>query len=112
MPPVLTSNAVITCTHGGQVTLLPRQEKVSIDGGFVLCEGDLVLAPIAGCAQVGPGLVPCTLIVSTLPGSTSLKVMVGGRPVHVQVPIIGITNGVPPGQALVAFAGQTTVQAS
>ena len=30
--------------------MVPRQEKVSIDGGFVLCEGDLVLAPIAGCA--------------------------------------------------------------
>jgi hypothetical protein len=112
MPPVVTSNAVITCTHGGHVTLLPRQEKVSIDGGFVLCEGDLIGAPIVGCAQIGPGLVPCTVIVSTLPGSTSLKVMVSGRPVHVQVPIIGVTNGVPPGQALVEFAGQVLVEAS
>ncbi len=91
--------------------MLPRQEKVSIDGGFVLCEGDLLLAPIAGCAQIGPGLVPCTLIAETLPGSTSLTVMVGGRPVHVQLPIIGITNGNPPGQAIVEFAGQTLVEA-
>ena len=70
MPPIVTTNATIVCIHGGQVTLLPRQVQVQIQGGNVLCEGDLSGAPIVGCAQPpSPGTKPCTLVVSTLPGS-------------------------------------------
>ncbi len=111
MPPVVTSNAVIMCSHGGQVTLVPKQTQVTIQGGAVLCEPDLVGAPIVGCAQPPtPSTVPCTVVVSTLPGSTSLKAFVGGRPAYVAT-LAGITDGVPPGTLIVTSPGQTTVQA-
>ena len=110
MPPVVTSNATIMCVHGGQVTLIPKQTQVMIQGGAVLCDGDLVGAPIIGCAQPpSPGTKPCT-VVSTLPGSTSLKVLVAGRPAYVAT-LQGITDGVPPGTLIVANPGQASVQA-
>ena len=111
MPPILTSNAVITCIHGGQVTLIPTQSQVLIQGGAVMCEPDLVGAPIVGCAQPPtPATKPCTMVVSTLPGSTSLTVMVGGRPPYLAT-LVGITDGVPPGALIVVSPGQIAVQA-
>jgi hypothetical protein len=109
--PIVTSNATIMCAHGGQVTLIPKQFVVQIQGGMVMCEPDLVGSPIVGCAQpVTPSSKPCTLVVSTLPGSTALNVLVGGRPVYVAT-LTGMTDGVPPGLITVAFPGQTTVMA-
>lgn len=101
---------MIMCTHGGRVTLMPRQTQVQIQGGFVLCEPDLVGAPIIGCMQP-PSLTskPCTTVVSTFPGSSSLKVKVGGRPAYVAT-LTGITDGVPPGSLIVASPGQASVQ--
>jgi hypothetical protein len=111
MPPIVTSNAAIMCVHGGQVTLTPKQTQVMIQGGAVLCDGDLIGAPIVGCAQpASPGSEPCTTVISTLPGSTSLKVLVGGRPAYVAT-LTGITDGVPPGSLVVANPGQGSVQA-
>jgi len=110
MPPVVTTNATILCVHGGRVTLLPKQTQVVAGGGMVLCEPDLVGSPIVGCAQPpSPGTKPCTLVVSTLPGSTSMKVMVAGRPAYVAT-LTGMTDGVPPGMITVVDPGQTTVQ--
>jgi hypothetical protein len=110
MPPIVTSNAVITCVHGGLVTLIPKQSKVVIQGGAVLCDPDLVGAPIVGCLQPpSPSTKPCTTVISTLPGSTSLKVLVGGRPAYIAT-LSGITDGVPPGALIVSSPGQTTVQ--
>ena len=110
MPPIVTTNAVIMCAHGGQVTLIPKQTQVTIQGGAILCEPDLVGSPIVGCAQPPtPATVPCTVVLSTLPGSTSLKVMVDGRPAYVAT-LSGLTNGVPPGTLIVSFPGQTIVQ--
>jgi hypothetical protein len=110
MPPIVTSNATIICAHGGQVALIPRQTQVMISGGAVLCEPDLVGAIVAGCAQPpSPSTKPCTTVVSTLPGSTSLKVMVGGRPAYVAT-LAGLTDGVPPGAIMVVNPGQMTVQ--
>lgn len=110
MPPIITSNATIMCIHGGRVSLIPKQQSVTIDGGAVLCEPDLAGSPIAGCALTpSPSTKPCTTVVSTLPGSTSLKVLVGGRPAYVAT-LQGITDGVPPGTIMVASPGQMTVQ--
>jgi hypothetical protein len=82
-----------------------------IQGAPVLCEPDLVGAPIVGCAQApSPSTKPCTTVVSTLPGSTALKVLVAGRPAYVAT-LQGITDGVPPGTLTVANPGQTSVQA-
>ena len=111
MPPVVTSNATIMCVHGGQVTLIPKQTQVMIQGGAVLCEGDLVGAPIVGCVQpLSPGTKLCTIVVSILLGSSSLKVLVAGRPAYVAT-LQGITDGVPPGTLIVANPGQASVQA-
>lgn len=111
MPPVVTSSAVITCVHGGQVALIPRQSQVIVQGAPALCEPDLVGAPIVGCLQPpSPGTKPCTTVVSTLPGSTSLQVSAAGRPVYVAT-LSGLTDGVPPGALVVVSPGQTIVQA-
>ena len=111
MPPLLTSNASVMCSHGGRVTLIPRQVSVGIQGGMVMCEPDLVGAPIVGCAQPpSPTTKPCTAVVSTFPGSATPKVMVSGRPAYLGT-LTGVTDGVPPGTLVVAFPGQATVQA-
>src|SRR3954454_8171134 len=110
MPPLVNVNAAIMCAHGGKVMLIAKQTSVTAGGAPVLCEGDLVAAPIVGCAPPpSPGTKPCTMVVSTLPGGTSLKAMAGGRPVHVQT-LSGLTDGVPPAPILVTSPGQTTVQ--
>jgi len=111
VPAVLTSNAVLICPHGGKVVIVPKQIKVGIDGGFVICEPDLIGAPIVNCKiPVTPLTSPCLLVVSTLPGSSSPTVLVGGRQVYVQT-LVGITNGRPPGTVTVVSPGQVKVQA-
>lgn len=110
MPPLITANATVLCAHGGRVTLIPRQMQVVVEGVPVLCETDLLGAPIVGCAQPpSPSTKPCTTVVSTLPGSTSLKVTAGGKPVHTAT-LTGLTDGVPPGAIMVVDPGQVTVQ--
>ncbi len=111
MPPVLNANARLMCAHGGQVTVIPRQATVTAGGAPMLAAPDLVGAPILGCAQVPTpaGTKPCTTIVSELPGSTSLKVTVGGRPAYVAT-FTAMTDGVPPGVVTVLAPGQASVQ--
>jgi len=111
MPFVVTSSAVILCAHGGRVTLVPKQAGVTAGGAPVMCEGDLVGSPIVGCAQA-PSVAtkPCTLVVSTLPGGSSLKASASGKPVHLDT-LTGMTDGVPPGVITVVSPGQTIVQA-
>jgi hypothetical protein len=109
MAPIITSNAIITCIHCGQVVLVPTQAQVVVQGGAVLCEPDLVGSPIVGCAQPPtPTTKPCTTVISTLPGSSDPQVTVGGRPVYLAT-LSGITDGVPPGTIIVASPGQTVV---
>jgi hypothetical protein len=111
MPPVVTRNAVIVCSHGGRVTLVPRQSQVLIEGAEILCEPDLVQAPIIGCTQpASASTKPCTLVVSIAPGSSSPKVAVGGRPAYLAT-LKGITDGVPSGTVNVSDPGQTVVHA-
>jgi hypothetical protein len=99
------------CAHGGQVLLIPRQMQVTIQGAPVLCVPDLLGAPIAGCPiPPTPATKPCTTVVSTLPGSWSLKVTVAGRPAYLAT-LTGLTDGVPPAPITVVFPGQVIVQA-
>jgi hypothetical protein len=110
MTPILTSQAVVMCAHGGRVMLIPRQAIVLIQGAPAMCEPDLIGAPIVGCAQPPtPTTKPCTTVLSTLPGSTSPKVLVSGRPAYVAT-LTGQTDGVPPSPIMVVFPGQTLVQ--
>jgi hypothetical protein len=112
MPPIVTTGATILCIHGGQVMLVPRQTTVTISGNPVLREGDLSGAPIVGCAQPpSPGTKPCTVVISTLPGSASTRVTAAGLPVLLAT-LTGMTDGVPPGTIMVANPGQTNVQSN
>ena len=97
------------CAHGGRVTLISQQTLVQVQGGLVLVEPSLVGAPIIGCLQP-PTLTtkPCTLVVSTFPGSASHNVMVDGRPAYLAT-LAGITDGVPPSPLIVAAPGQAIV---
>jgi hypothetical protein len=110
MPPLLTTNAVLMCPHGGQVTLIPRQVQVLAQGAPVLRLVDLIGAPIVGCTQPPTGAtVPCTLVVSPLPGSTSLTVTINGIPALIAT-ATAITDGVPPGVVTVISPGQFAVE--
>ncbi|WP_272477361.1 hypothetical protein [Baekduia alba] len=89
---------------------MPSQAKVLIDGAPVLVVTDLLGAPIVGCPiPPTPATKPCTTVVSVLPGSWSLKVLVAGKPALVAT-ATGLTDGVPPGTIQVVFPGQVTVQ--
>jgi hypothetical protein len=110
LPPLLNANAVIMCSHGGRVTPIPTQQKVLAGGAPVLCVPDLVGAPIAGCpVPPTPATKPCTTLVAPLPGSWSMKVLVGGRPAYTAT-LPGLTDGVPPGTVTVISPGQVKVQ--
>jgi hypothetical protein len=110
MPKLVTTGATILCSHGGKVTLTPGQTTVSIQGGAVLCEPDLVGAPIVGCAQPAtPSSKPCTTVASTTPGSSSPRVSVGGRPVYLDT-LSGLTDGVPPGTIRLGDPGQSVAE--
>ena len=96
--------------HGGKVSPIPSQTRVLIDGAPVLVVTDLIGAPIVGCTlPPTPASKPCTTVVTVLPGSWSLKVLIEGRPALVAT-ATGLTDGVPPGTFQVAFPGQATVQ--
>lgn len=110
MPFVLTSAARLACIHGGQVTIPRLSGVVSIDGAAVLCMGDIVGAPIVGCAQLASGAKPCTTVGAPLPGSWSLTVSIDGRPVYLDT-FTASTDGAPPGTVSVLFPGQGKVQA-
>jgi len=107
---VLTADARIMCDHGGQVQVIPRQEKVSIEGSPVICLGDLEGAPIVGCPLASPATKPCTTVLAPLPGSVSVIVFIDGNPVHVDG-FTAATDSVPPATVSVLFAGQALVQA-
>jgi hypothetical protein len=97
------------CAHGGRVMLIPRQFKVMAGGAPVMCVPDLMGAPIAGCLQPPtPATKPCTAVVAVMPGSWSLKVLVGGKPAYIAT-LTGLTDGVPPSPIMVVFPGQVTV---
>src|SRR5690348_11451347 len=96
--------------HAGQVTLVPRQQKVLVGGAPAMGLSDIAGSLIVACPQIGPGIKPCTTVVSAIPGvSTSPKVMVMGQPALVQS-VQGMTDGVPPGMIICVSPGQMTVQ--
>src|SRR3954453_14299020 len=107
MLPLLTTNAVIKCIHGGTVAIPPRPGRMMVQGGTVLCEGDLIGAPIAGCLTVpSTNSKPCTAVIAISPGSSTPKFLVGGRPADVAT-LQGVTDGLPPGGLVVSFPGQS-----
>jgi len=110
MPPVLTVAGTVTCIHGGQVILTPRQTKLLVQGQPAMCEAHLIGCPIVGCLQPpSPGTKPCTAVVMAK-NVTPTKLSVQGLPVANQS-LTGITDGVPPGAIIVQNPGQMKLQA-
>jgi hypothetical protein len=112
MAQLVTVNAQIQCTHQGVVTLKPGQVKAVAGDGGILCDPDLVGAPIIGCLQApSTNTKPCTTVVSVIPaGSVSLKVTVNGKPAYIST-LSGVTDGVPPGSISVTDPGQEITSA-
>ena len=111
--PLATAAAVVMCIHGGTVMVTPGQSQVTVAGSPVICAPDLLSCPIVGCAQMGPGIVPCTIILLTEPVFIpSAIVKIGGMPAYTVASIGspgGLTNGNPPGMIMCMSPGQMTV---
>ena len=111
---MLNANARILCSHGGQVAVIPKQTQVLVGGAPALCVGDLEGSLVLNCPiPPTPLTKPCTVLVSVppIPGvAASLVAKAMGRPLLL-AGATGITDGVPPGPAMVAFPGQTQVLA-
>jgi hypothetical protein len=97
----LTHAAVITCLHGGMVQFNPVQPSWEIMGQPVLTVDAVENAAIVGCPQMGPGIKPCTKVVT----------ITVGRAAHAEsdgrIPLLNtldfITDGNPPGKCLLVY---------
>jgi hypothetical protein len=88
MPQILTTNAILTCPHGGLGTSLPvpQPRQCTIQGGFVLLNGDSGLIP---CGNT----VPCTSYVLNSMNLNSTRV--DGRNVMLVTDFIQSATGFP-----------------
>jgi len=95
--PAINGNAVITCTHMGKVTVIPKQFQVTIGGAPAIRLSDVVGSLVACAVPPSPSSKPCTSVVAPPPLWASKTVTVGGMPLLMQNPIpSGTTDGVPP----------------
>src|SRR5438132_1505022 len=101
----LNHRAVLQCSHGGRVVLLPPPfRSLHVMQSPVVTDVDLMKAFIA-CPQAGPGIKPCTRILLIVVGR-SLQIRVDN-----QIPILdslqAITDGAPPGMVTVVNDGNS-----
>jgi hypothetical protein len=100
--------------HGGQVMLIPKQTTVLVGGAPALRLGDVMGSPIVGCpVPPTPATKPCTTVVEEVPipdVGVSLTASAGGKPLLLEG-LLGVTDGVPPGDIEVVDPGQITVMA-
>ena len=106
MPMYLNHRATLQCTHGGRVILFPPVHRsFNIMGSHGLTDQDLLKAMIIGCAQMGPGVKPCTKITTILMGKAG-KIITDG-----EIPILdtlqAMTDGAPPGMVTAIDNGQS-----
>ena len=110
MPAILNALARVMCIHGGQVVFVPSQQVVMVGGAPALTMPDLMAAMIVGCPQAGPGIKPCTKIITGEPALSASPVSsVAGMPLLIANQVGapgGVTDAVPPGMIIVAFPGQ------
>jgi uncharacterized Zn-binding protein involved in type VI secretion len=72
--------ATAICPHGGQVSVIPGNPRVLVNGMPVATLSDLYL--VAGCAfSVGPKPQPCVKVLWLAPAT---RVLAGGQPVILQ----------------------------
>jgi hypothetical protein len=100
---VLTAGAVLTCSHGGTVTITPAQTRALASGSPIATMSDQFI--VAGCPGVPPAPAVCTKVQWI---GASSRVTASGQPILVQslppgpVPGDGAVVGPPPPIPLVA----------
>lgn len=92
---VLHAGAVLTCSHGGQVKIVPAQVRAAVGGTPICTAADKIT--VIGCPGIpaAPGVVCTTMTWQNL----ASRVTANGVPVLVQAPP---PAGPVPGGALVA----------
>jgi hypothetical protein len=92
----LTHAAKIKCTRcPGTVSPNGAGDRLfTINGRPVLAAEDLEGASVSGCTQAGPGITPCSQVVSVLVGRSEDVLANGCTPVLEN--LLVMTNGVPP----------------
>ncbi len=108
MPPLLNSNAVLLCAHGGKYAIVPKGPRPLVGGGPGVLPIDVAPGPpAAGCAfNVSGAPTPC-VPVQVVTGMCT-KAMHSGMPLlHQGVQIMSAT-GFP--SMPCASAGQAKVQ--
>ena len=105
--PVLTTNGVVTCPHGGTVTLSTSQSDAEAEGGKLILTSDE--HTIAGCAFTlpGPKPSPCVKVKWQMGAS---QVTVNGTAVVNQASVGLCYNAeeTPQGPAVIASAATQT----
>jgi len=113
MARVLTSAAVITCSHQtGVVTVRASQQVLTAGRQAVLVRSDLDGAKIARCSNDDPskGLTPCTTTGAPSAGlATNLSV---GDEAVLTEEATGTTDSKPPGTWAVHSPGQAVLEAT
>ena len=109
MPTYLNHRAILQCTHGGRVVFVPPPYRsLYVTGSPVVTDVDLLEAFIVGCAQIGPGLKPCTRVIFILAGRAQLI------DVDRQIPLLdtlrALTDGVGPGIVTAITDGDSNAQ--
>ena len=113
MAKVITTNATITCSHQGTVTLSSKS-TLKVDGKPVLVKDDVLAAVVTKCTNTGPNLTPCTKLDTLDDGGEASKLRMAGDPAK---PVLlktatGKTNSSPKGTWSVQDPGQTKLDAS
>lgn len=111
--PALNCNAVVQCTHGGKVTIIPKLPTVTIGGAPALRLTDLMGSPIICPVPPTPASKPCLVVAAPPQMWASKTVTVGKLPLLMQMPApSGTTDGVPPLPMvglMCSFSGAPTV---
>lgn len=81
---VLTTAAVLTCPHGGKVTVAPSQGRALAANALIATTTSLIT--VAGCTFNAP----CVTVQWT---NASPRVLVSGQPMLLQAPPTGPGNG-------------------
>jgi hypothetical protein len=96
---LITVDALLTCKHlTGKVQVDDRnniQDFVTIQGRPVQVENDPEMKRIAGCANMGPTIKPCTNSLKVYQGYSNF-IRIQGRRICLDT-VRGLTDGTPPG---------------
>ncbi len=79
MPLAVQVGATMICPHGGQVSIIPTNMRVTAGGQPLAVLADTFL--VAGCAQTGTPPGPCVKVQWLVPAA---RVTIGGQPAILQ----------------------------